>query len=103
MASEKPGKTLQATSLVHEAWLRLVSADDGDKWNGRGHFFAAAAEAMRRILVEDARRRNRQKRGGDRQRVELADSQIAAPQASCDLLDLDAALQRLAEQDPQSA
>jgi RNA polymerase sigma factor (TIGR02999 family) len=69
MAAEKPGHTLQATALVHEAYLRLVDAQPGQKWNGRGHFFAAAAEAMRRILVEDARRRVRVKRGGALQRI----------------------------------
>src|SRR3954469_7780103 len=71
MAEERPGQTLQATALVHEAYLRLVGGSQAPGWNGRGHFFAAAAEAMRRILVEAARRRGRLKRGGDRERVEL--------------------------------
>src|SRR6516164_9096240 len=71
MAQEKPGQTLQATALVHEAYLRLVDGDKAQHWNGRGHFFAAAAEAMRRILVDSARRKRRPKHGGDRQRVEF--------------------------------
>src|SRR5215211_6500434 len=69
LTQEKPGQTLQATALVHEAYLRLVDVDQPQQWNGRGHFFAAAAEAMRRILVENARRRHNLKAGGDRQRV----------------------------------
>src|SRR5262245_54513193 len=73
MAAEAPGQTLQATALVHEAYLRLVGPDDAARWDGRGHFFAAAAEAMRRILVEAARSRGREKRGGRRVRVELLD------------------------------
>lgn len=103
MAQEKPGQTLQATALVHEAYLRLVDVEKGQQWNGRGHFFAAAAEAMRRILVENARRRGRVKHGGGRSREELAPSQIAAPEASQDLLALDKALDRLDEQDHQAA
>src|SRR4026209_2981006 len=71
LAHEKPGQTLQATALVHEAYLRLVDAEKAQHWNSRGHFFAAAAEAMRRILVEEARKRRRLKRGGDRQRLDL--------------------------------
>src|SRR5262245_16187960 len=71
LAREVPGQTLQATALVHEAYLRLVGSEPDRPWDGRGHFFAAAAEAMRRILVENARRRNRVKRGGDRARVDL--------------------------------
>src|SRR5262245_47272689 len=74
MAHEKPGQTLQATALVHEAYLRLVDGEKEQYWNSRGHFFAAAAEAMRRILVENARRKNRLKRGGEIQRVELIDA-----------------------------
>src|SRR4051794_14890464 len=73
---EKPGQTLQATALVHDAYLRLVGSEGVEHWNSRGHFFAAAAEAMRRILVENARRRNSQKRGGGCQRQELIESQI---------------------------
>jgi RNA polymerase sigma factor (TIGR02999 family) len=105
LAHEKPGQTLQATALVHEAYLRLVGPADREptQWNSCGHFFAAAAEAMRRILVESARRRATAKHGGDRNREELAPSQIAAPEISEDLLALDDALERLAVHDPQSA
>jgi RNA polymerase sigma factor (TIGR02999 family) len=103
LSHEKPGQTLQATALVHEAFLRLVDASKSQHWNGRGHFFAAAAEAMRRILVENARRRSRLKHGGGRFREELESSEIVAPQDSADLLALDEALDRLAEHDPQSA
>ena len=71
MAQEKPGQTLEATALVHEAYLRLVDKEEAQHWNGRGHFFGAAAESMRRILVENARHKNSLKRGGDRQRVDL--------------------------------
>ena len=98
MASERPDHSLNATALVHEAYLRLV----GDQqFENRGHFFAAAAEAMRRILVENARRKSRLKRGGDVRRVELADSPAAEPDA--DLLALDDALTRLAAEDPVAA
>ena len=103
LAHEKPGQTLQATALVHEAYVRLVDVEKAQHWNSRGHFFGAAAEAMRRILVENARRRARDKHGGDRGREELASSQIVAPEVSEDLLALDEALERLAEHDPQSA
>jgi RNA polymerase sigma factor (TIGR02999 family) len=103
LAHEKPGQTLQATALVHEAYLRLVDVDQIQDWNGRGHFFGAAAEAMRRILVENARRRGREKHGGGRCREELESSAIAAPEVSDDLLALDEALDRLAEHDRQSA
>src|SRR5437879_3951163 len=74
LAYEKPGQTLQATALVHDAYLRLVDVEHAQRWNSRGHFFAAAAEAMRRILVENARRKKRQKRGGNLKRVELVDA-----------------------------
>src|SRR5215831_14203047 len=94
LASEKPGQTLQATALVHEAYLRLVGGGQSDGWSGRGHFFAAAAESMRRILVEAARRRSRVKHGGDRERMDL-DSALVAPEDDRDLLALDAALDRL--------
>src|SRR5262249_9102832 len=77
LAQEKPGQTPQATALVHEAYLRLVDGREARDWNSRGHFFAAAAEAMRRILVERARRRSRRKRGGDRQRVDLDEPQLS--------------------------
>jgi len=103
LAHEKPGQTLEATALVHEAYVRLVDVDLVQHWNSRGHFFGAAAEAMRRILVENARRRARGKHGGDRDREELASSQIATPEVSDDLLALDEALERLAEHDSQSA
>jgi RNA polymerase sigma factor (TIGR02999 family) len=103
MAQERPGQTLQATALVHEAYVRLVDVDESQRWNSRGHFFGAAAEAMRRILVENARRRARAKHGGDRVREELAPSEVVAPEISQDLLALDEALERLSEHDPQSA
>ena len=103
LGQEKTGQTLQATALVHEAYLRLVDVDQQQHWNGRGHFFAAAAEAMRRILVESARRRNQIKRGGDVEREALDASQLVAPEVSDDLLELDAALDRLEREDPQSA
>lgn len=103
LGREKPGQTLQATALVHEAYVRLVDADISQHWKSRGHFFGAAAEAMRRILVENARRRARVKHGGDRVRKELASSGIAAPEVSEDLLALDEALERLAKHDSQAA
>src|SRR5262245_1815436 len=78
LAQEKPGQTLQATALVHEAYLRLVDNDTPQQWNGRGHFFAAAAEAMRRILVESARRKNAQQRGGAWKRIDLAEAELAS-------------------------
>jgi RNA polymerase sigma factor (TIGR02999 family) len=102
LAREKPGQTLQATALVHEAYLRLVGAEDPG-WNGRGHFFAAAAEAMRRILVESARRRASLKRGGGLTRVDLGQIEVAAEGCSDDLLALDDALSVLEREDPQSA
>jgi len=102
MANEKPGQTLQATALVHEAYLRLIgSADPG--WQGRRHFFGAAAEAMRRILVENARRKNRLKHGGQLDRVDVADLDIASPLPDDDLLAMDEALDRLAVVDPRAA
>lgn len=103
VAQEKPGQTLQATALVHEAYLRLVDVDDVQRWNGRGHFFAAAAEAMRRILVEQARRRNAAKRGGGAPREELDESAIAAPEPSEDLIALNDALDQFAKVDPAAA
>ncbi len=101
LAQEKPGQTLQATALVHDAYIRLVDVDKASHWNSRGHFFGAAAEAMRRILVENARRKQRQKHGGGRQQQELADP--AAPEADARLLALDNALTRLAQEDPVAA
>lgn len=108
LSREAVGQTLQATALVHEAYLRLVGGDQGDadvrRWNGRGHFFAAAAEAMRRILVEGARRRQRIKRGGDLGRESLDAAEVAAPvDAPEDLLELDVALDRLDAADPLAA
>jgi len=102
LAEEKPGQTLQATALVHDAYIRLVDVEKARHWNSRGHFFAAAAEAMRRILVENARRRSRVKHGADRERMEL-DSALVAPEDDQDLLALDAALDRLAGEDPLAA
>ena len=100
LVQEKPGQTLQATALVHEAYLRLV----GDQhFDNRGHFFAAAAEAMRRILVDNARRKRGLKHGGNRQRQPLDPDCIAAPQAADDLLALDEALTRLAATEPNVA
>jgi RNA polymerase sigma factor (TIGR02999 family) len=101
LMEERPGQTLQATALVHEAYLRLVKADHGRPWDGRGHFFAAAALAMRRILIDNARRKTRIKRGGQQRRIELADHE--APVADVHLLALDEALTRLAEEDPLAA
>jgi RNA polymerase sigma factor (TIGR02999 family) len=103
LAQEKPGQTLQATALVHEAYLRLVDTAKVQNWNGRGHFFAAAAEAMRRILVEQARRKQADKRGGRLRRVPLdaAEARYSPPQD--DILDIDEALTRLAAEDPPAA
>ena len=110
LAQEKPGQTLQATALVHEAYLRLVDQPSGpasarreQHWNTRGHFFAAAAEAMRRILIENARRKGRAKHGGDRARLDLDAVDIAAPEIADDLLTLDDALTQLAATDPPAA
>jgi RNA polymerase sigma factor (TIGR02999 family) len=103
MAQEAAGQTLQPTALVHEAYLRLVGGDEPPRWNSRGHFFAAAAEAMRRILIDNARRKGRQKRGGERVRVGLDAVEPAAAAPDDDLLALDEALSRLAEADPTAA
>src|SRR2546425_4898658 len=103
LAQEAPGQTLQATALVHEAYLRLVDVKQVQQWNSRGHFFAAAAEAMRRILVEQARRRNATKRGGQASRQELDESAIAAPEPDQDVLAVDDALAHLSETDPVAA
>jgi RNA polymerase sigma factor (TIGR02999 family) len=113
LAQEKSGQTLQATALVHEAYLRLVGTNGGcqppgaraQPWDCRGHFFAAAAEAMRRILIDQARRRNSAKRGGDHQRVPLDGMDFAAPQGESadDLLALDEALQQLEREEPVKA
>jgi RNA polymerase sigma factor (TIGR02999 family) len=103
LGQERPGQTLQATALVHEAYLRLVDTDQPPQWNGRGHFFAAAAEAMRRILVENARRKASRKRGGGWQRQELPEEELLAPSRSDDLLALDEALTQLAATDALAA
>ena len=103
LAREKPGQTLQATALVHEAYLRLVGGEQPQEWNGRGHFFAAAAEAMRRILVENARRKGAGKRGGDRGRQDVDAIDIAASEIPEDLVALDEALVKLAATDKAAA
>ena len=103
LAREKPGQTLQATDLVHEAYLRLVDQDRGQPWNGRGHFFAAAAEAMRRILVEEARRKRAEIRGGDRRRVGLAEGDWVSRATPEEVVAIDESLARLAEEDPEAA
>ena len=103
MADEKVGQTLQATALVHEAYVRLVDAEQANRWNSRAHFFAAAAEAMRRILVERARSKARLKRGGDAQRVELVESAVVASNQNEDLLALDEALSELEIHHAQAA
>jgi RNA polymerase sigma factor (TIGR02999 family) len=101
LAQEAPGQTLQPTALVHEAYLKLVGADADRQWDSRGHFFAVAAEAMRRILIDNARRKRTGKRGGEIHRQPLED--VAAPGPDEELLALDEALQQLARQDPQKA
>src|SRR5262249_19879191 len=103
MAEERPGQTLQATALVHEAYVRLVGPTDAPKWHGRGHFFAAAAEAMRRILVETARRKHAEKRGGDRARADVDVALLAGPELSADLLEIDDLLDSLVRVNPQAA
>ena len=108
MAQEKKGQTLQATALVHEAYLRLVASGDASApreihWNSRRHIFAAAAEAMRRILVEQARRKHRHKHGGEHQRVPLENAEPAYLDDAAELLAIDEALDRLAAEDPQAA
>jgi RNA polymerase sigma factor (TIGR02999 family) len=103
MAQESPGQTLEATALVHEAYLRLVDPPNQQRFANRRHFFGAAAEAMRRILVERARARGSHKRGGGRQRLDLDHQDVAAPERSEELLALDAALDRLAVAEPQAA
>src|SRR5262245_58965786 len=103
LAQERPGQTLQATAVVHEAYLRLVDVDQAPHWDSRGHFFAAAAEAMRRILIDNARRKRRRKHGGDRQRVDLEEACSLADDRANDLLALDEALAKLALEDPAKA
>ena len=102
MAQEAPGQTLQATALVHEAWLRLAKGGE-ENWNSRGHFFGAAAEAMRRILVENARRKKSAKHGGDRQRIDLAEAEVATISTPEEMLLLDEALSNFAREDPAAA
>jgi RNA polymerase sigma factor (TIGR02999 family) len=103
MAAENPGHTLSATALVHEAYLRLVGVEPSQQWNGRGHFFGAAAEAMRRILVENARRKRSEKRGGGLRRVNLDEADALAAAAPDDLLALDEVLEHLNTHDPNAA
>jgi RNA polymerase sigma factor (TIGR02999 family) len=106
LTREKPGQTLDATGLVHEAYLRLFGAQgegQQQQWDSRGHFFAAAAEAMRRILIENARRKKRVKHGGEQQRVDLLDEDLAIDDSPDELLALDAALAKLASEDPSAA
>jgi RNA polymerase sigma factor (TIGR02999 family) len=105
LASERPGQTLQATALVHEVYLRLVDADaaKAQRWEGRGHFFAAAAQAMRRILVDNARHKQSVKAGGDRQRLAWSDIQVVVEPPDVDLLALDQALDKLERMDKRKA
>ena len=108
LAQEKPGQTLQATALVHEAYLRLVASGDRSaprelRWDSRGHFFAAAAEAMRRILIDNARRKGRAKRGGACKRVDLDDADLFSFDAPDELLLIDEAIARLESEDPRAA
>jgi RNA polymerase sigma factor (TIGR02999 family) len=103
LAQEKPGQTLQATALVHDAYIRLVDAEQARHWNSRGHFFAAAAEAMRRILVDQARRKQADKHGGGRLRIDLPENLAAPAPRSDDLVALDEALSRLERHDPDAA
>jgi RNA polymerase sigma factor (TIGR02999 family) len=103
VAQEKPGQTLQATDLVHEAYLRLVDSEKAQHWNSRGHFFAAAAESMRRILVDAARGKQSLKRGAGRRRQPLDESRLVAPPAEEDILAVDEALERLAAADAVAA
>ncbi len=103
LAQEKPGQTLQATALVHDAYLKLVDTDKAQHWNSRGHFFGAAAEAMRRILVDQARRKQAHKRGGQGRRVPLDEADIGFTSPADELLDIDEALTRLDAEDPQAA
>ena len=103
LAQEKPGQTLQATALVHEAYLRLVGSDGNQRWDSRGHFFAAAAEAMRRILVEQARRKQAVKHGGEFVRVDLDEIHVGGNEPRCDLLEFNELLDQLAAADPKAA
>jgi RNA polymerase sigma factor (TIGR02999 family) len=103
LAAERPGQTLQATAIVHEAYLRLFDGASTETWDHRGHFFAAAAEAMRRILIDAARRKKRLKRGGDRERIDLTIEGVADPLPDEQLLELDEALQQFELEHPEKA
>ena len=103
LANEKPGQTLQPTALVHEVYLRLVDVEQSQHWNSRGHFFAAAAEAMRRILVDNARRKKTEKHGGKRQRIDFSQAEPITQAEPDAVLDLDEALTTLAGEDPEAA
>jgi len=103
MAHEPPGQTLQPTALVHEAWLRLVGGESGQRWQNRAHFFAAAAEAMRRILIDNARRKHALRHGGGQERVNVETAEIAAPGSDDELLEVHEALERFAQIDPTKA
>src|SRR5262245_5921717 len=103
LAREKPGQTLDATALVHEAYVRLVNVDKAQQWDGRSHFFAAAAEAMRRILIDNARRKQSEKHGGGRRRVNLDHGDALASASADELLAFDEALERLTRHDPKMA
>src|SRR3954467_11460456 len=103
LANERPGQTIQATALVHDAYLRLVDVERAQQWNSRGHFFAAAAEAMRRLLVESARHKKAAKAGGNWQRQELLDAELAVDSTGDDLFAVDEALTRFAAENPRAA
>ena len=103
MASERPGQTLDATGLVHEAYLRLVDVKTPQQWDNRGHFFAAAAESMRRILVDNARRKGRLKHGGKLKRVDLEEADFGSKASPAEMLDIDEAISKLATEDPNAA
>ena len=103
LAQEKPGQTLQATALVHEAYVRLVGGAADRRWDGRGHFFAAAAEAMRRILIDRARHKNSRKAGGGRRRVDVNEIELTLDEPDLELLALDDALRELERKDPRKA
>ena len=103
LAQEKPGQTLQATALVHDAYIRLVDVEKAQHWNSRGHFFAAAVESMRRILVDQARRKQALKRGGQGRRVPLDAADVGLNSPADEILDIDEALTRLTAEDPEAA
>ena len=103
MAHEPPGQTLQPTALVHEAWLRLAGGESAQRWQNRAHFFAAAAEAMRRILIDNARRKHALRHGGGQERVSVETAEIAAPGSDDELLEVHEALERFAQMDPAKA